>query len=367
MAANMDTKCYRYLAVEQPVGTFYLSVVNAVELLQSVDILRRGLSTEERENVQRKLNERRTKEIASFIEDPDATFPTSVIIAVYPEALEKIDENRRTFEFKKGIKIGEVIDGQHRLEGIKRCIESGESKLLEGFQLPVVFMLDLAPEDKAYIFSIINSKQTPVSSSLIFDLFGLRQTRSPRKTCHEIAEAFNADPKGPFYRGIKMLGNKVHDSEILTQGAFVKYTLQLITKTADEDERREKKREPLEENDSLALRSLYLQGKDEVIGKVLLNYFSAMRTAFPEEWDGDPKRYLLRKTAGFSALITVLKTIWPRMKESGDASNAAFVAEAEKMRERSAAYALTSDVFGSSEQGAKRLADLLLDGTPPPQ
>jgi DGQHR domain-containing protein len=362
----METKSYPYLAIEQPVGTFYLAVVGAVELLQSVDILRRGLSAEERENVQRKLNDRRTKEIASFLEDPDATFPTSIIISVYPEALEKIDETERTFEFRKGVMIGEVIDGQHRLEGIRRCVESGESKLLDGFQLPVVFMLDLAPEDKAYIFSIINSKQTPVSSSLIFDLFGLRQTRSPRKTCHDIAEAFNADPKGPFFRGIKMLGNKVHDSEILTQGAFVKYTLQLVTKTADDDERREKKRDDLEPDDSIPLRSLYLQGKDEVIGKILQNYFSAIRAAFPKEWEGDPKRYLLRKTAGFSALITAFKTIWPRIRDAKDATTTAFAAEAEGMRLHAGNYPLTSEIFGSSEQGAKKLANLLIDGTPPP-
>lgn len=363
----MDTKSYPYIAIEQPVGTFYLSVVDAMELLQSVDILRRGLSAEERENVQRKLNERRTKEIASFIEDPDATFPTSIIISVYQESLERINESGRTLEFRKGAAIGEVIDGQHRLEGIKRCVDSGKADLLTGFQLPVVFMLDLAPEDKAYIFSIINSKQTPVSSSLIFDLFGLRQSRSPRKTCHDIAEAFNADPKGPFYRSIKMLGNKAHDTEILTQGAFVKYTLQLITKTPDDDERKEKKHIELEADDSIPLRGLYLQRKDEVIGKILLNYFSAIRAAFPKEWDAEPKKYLLRKTAGFSALVTAFRSIWPRIRDAKDATTEAFSAEAMRLRVHAGDYPLTSEVFGSSEQGAKRLANLLIDGTPPPK
>ncbi len=366
MATKTDTTSYRYLAVEQPVGTFYLTVVGALDLLKSVDILRRGLNVAERENVQRKLNQNRTKEIAAFLDDPDATFPTSIIVSVYPESLMRVDESRSTLEFKRGVSIGEVIDGQHRLEGIKRYLASGGEKLLADFQLPVVFMLDMAPEDKAYIFSIINSKQTPVSSSLIYDLFGLRQTRSPRRTCHDLAEAFNADPKGPFFRGLKMLGNRVHETEILTQGAFVKYTLQLISKTPDEDERREKKREPLEPDDSLPLRSLYLQRKDEVMGKILQNYFSAVRSAFREEWDGDPKRYLLRKTAGFSALITVFKIIVPRMLVSKNVTEAAFAAEAQKMRKRSSDFPLTSEVFGSSEQGAKRLANLLADGTPPP-
>jgi DGQHR domain-containing protein len=358
------TRSYPFLTVEQPVGTFYLSIVNSVELLNMVDILRRGLSEAERENVQRKLNPTRARDIAAYIADPDATFPTSIIVSVYSDAV-TVDEKKGRLIFKDDETIGEVIDGQHRLEGIRRVIDEGNKSLLSNFELPVVFMIDLPPEDKAYVFSIINSKQTPVSSSLIFDLFGLRQTRSPRKTCHEIAETFNGDPKGPFFRGIKMLGNKSQDTEILTQGAFVKYVLQLITNVPDEDERREKTSERLVEIPGCPLRSLYLKEKDDVIAKILKNYFLAAQAAFPHEWDEDPKKYLLRKTAGFSALITVFKEIWPELERSGDASFAAFEAIFKRLKRNATKYQLTSHVFGSSEQGAKRLANLLLHGTPP--
>jgi DGQHR domain-containing protein len=199
----LDTELYPYIPIEQPVGTFFLSKINAVKLVERIDILRRGLTERERHNVQRKLNPKRTREIAAYLGDPDATFPTSVIISVYPEMLEAIDEKTNVIRFKPDGKIGEVIDGQHRLEGIRQRIDDGEAAFLKTFDLPVVFMLDLVPEDKAYVFSIINSKQTPVSSSLIFDLFGLRESRSPRKTCHDIAEAFNADPKGPSIAALR--------------------------------------------------------------------------------------------------------------------------------------------------------------------
>src|SRR5205085_2676335 len=102
------------------------------------------------------------------------------------------------------------------------------------FELPVVFMLDMEPQDRAYVFSIINSKQTPVSSSLIFDLFGLAQYRSPRRTCHEIARALNAKEGGPFFQTLKMLGQKTLPTQSLTQGSFSKYLLKLISRTPDE-------------------------------------------------------------------------------------------------------------------------------------
>ena len=86
-------------------------------------------------------------------------------------------------------------------------------------------MFDLTEEEKAYVFSIINSKQTKVSSSLIYDLFSLSQHRSPTKTAHEIARALNRNTESPFYKRLKMLGKKIEgeDKATLSQGTFVKY------------------------------------------------------------------------------------------------------------------------------------------------
>ena len=89
-------------------------------------------------------------------------------------------------------KIGEIIDGQHRINGLK------ESGLASKFSLPVVFMVDLDSYQKAYVFSVINSKQVSVPSSLIYDLFALSKNRSPFKTCHEITRALNRSENSPF-------------------------------------------------------------------------------------------------------------------------------------------------------------------------
>jgi len=353
------TSSYQFLAVTQPLGTFYLCVMKASDLLDSVDILRRGITEAERANVQRKLNPKRQAEIANYLTDPDATFPTSVIISAYPENLEILEDELK-LRFVKGKKFGEVIDGQHRLEGLRRALERGGSEDLKDFELPVVVMNGLGAEGKAYVFSIINSKQTRVSSSLIFDLFGLAVARSPMKVCHEIGEAFNAREGGPFYRGIKMLGRKESDTELLTQGAFVKYLLELISRNPDEDARREKRKEPLEPDDSLPLRQLYMRGEDAVIAKVMNNYFSGIREEFPEEWTRNPKKYLLRKTAGYVALLMIFKRDWDeRAAELKDASQEAYRELAKRLRENSKGKEITSTNFGSSEGGAKDLADFL--------
>ena len=358
---NEEEYIVPYLVVKQPIGTFYLSTMKATELLKCVDILRRGLTSEEQKNIQRRLDPKSQRDIANFIKDPDATFPTPIIVSVYSESV-TIDEESKELKFNLigGKSLGEVLDGQHRLEGMKLAASEGMKETLNEFDVPIVFVLAPDPDEKAYLFSIINSTQTQVPSSLIFDLFGLQRVRSPQKTCHEIAQALNAKEGSPFYRGLKMLGTKQYDSEILTQGAFAKYLLLLISKNPDEDARNEKLGKPLTKDDSLPFRSFYEDKKDAVIAKVMENYFTAVAEEFKNEWTENPKEFLLRKTAGYSALMTVLKELWnKKISKTHDASQDYFKSVAKKMREGLGGRPLTSSEFGSSEQGAKTLSKIL--------
>lgn len=378
---NYKLKC---ISITQPIGTFYVASIPAGTLLTLVDILSRDMTEEGRLRVQREYNEERGKEIAKYSKDDNATFPTSIIIATYPDKV-RISEHGLAFgrlsddsdwlpmTLDAPFKIGEVIDGQHRLLGLRRAIEKEGIERLRDFELPVVFMLDLDQGDKAYIFSIINSKQRSVSSSLIMDLFGLQEQRSPYKTCHEIAQAFydwtddqneKGEPKkGPFYKGLKMLGKKVADEEMLSQGSFGKYVLKLISRKPDEDARRLRENIPLADDSKCVLRSLFIEEKDYAIARILHEYFSAIRNEFEQEWDKLPEKYLLRKTVGFSALITVFEAIWDK-KEIRNFKEAAdyFAQRAAEFRKNLNGISLTSDNFPSSEKGASKIAAIMLNG-----
>ena len=137
----------KYLKVEQPIGTFYITSLQASVLAKIAIVERRN---ENPDVVQREGSSARIREIATYCGDPDATFPTPIIIAVNFDAKIKIDENQIYFDENEI--LGDVIDGQHRLEGLKA------SNYISKFELPVVLMFNLFPEEKAYVFSIINSK-----------------------------------------------------------------------------------------------------------------------------------------------------------------------------------------------------------------
>ncbi len=342
-----------YIEITQPIGTFYISKLNADIVGKVTEITPRS---EHPEAVQRDLSPKRVNEIKDYCSDPDATFPTPIIISIYKKA--DIQINNGYFEFDENSKIGQIIDGQHRIEGILKSNKSTE------FELPIVFMFNLIEEEKAYVFSIINSKQTRVSMSLIYDLFELSKHRSPQKTCHEIARAMNMESNSPFYNRLKMLGKKEDNQELasLSQGTFVKYLLNLISKKPDEDLRILKINGKLKRIPSLSLRDYFIEEQDHIIQKIVYNNFKALSIVFPKEWN-DPKNYILSKTTGFGAVIKSFNFLYTIGNKRNDLSIDFFRGCYENFKNylEIEGKELTSKYFPSNAQQQSKLAELIIN------
>lgn len=344
------------IEVKQPIGSFYISCLPADILLSITETVRREydpLLMTTKGGVQRILSPKRVKEIASYTEDPDATFPTPIIIAVKQSANYTLENDSLLFDENQ--KLGEIIDGQHRIEGLRLSNNRNE------FELPVILMFDLVEDEKAYVFSIINSKQTQVSKSLIYELFLLSEKRSPQKTCHEIARLFNAEEQSPFHKRLKMLGKKEHQESSLSQGSFVRYLLPLISKKPDQDLIDIKKGKKLQDDPTLPFRYYFIMNEDNSIYKLLYNYFKAVQEVFYDEWN-DSSRYILSKTTGYGAMMSA----FTRLYNLGDASNDLtvdfFVTKMRLFKQRliDENLSLTSTDFPSNEQQQKRLAAYII-------
>lgn len=343
----------QYLEVKQPIGSFFICSVDALLLLNIAEVRQRHKS---QDHIQRDEASKRVTEISDFCSDKDAVFPTPIIVAVDNDANVRITNGEIHLSGEEI--VGEVIDGQHRLLGIKK------SGLAANFQLPVVFMFDLELSHKAYVFSIINSKQTRVNMSLIYDLFALSEHRSPYKTCHELARSFNNDEDSPYFNRMKMLGKKTDDQEIasISQGSFIKFTLELITKNPELDTRTLKHGGSILESDlRCPLREYFIEENDVVIYKVLKNYLNSVRAVFGKEWD-DPSRYIISKSIGYSALVKA----FPVFYQIGIAqSRLNFEFFFEVMKNVAAHMQLlgkefTSEHYGSNEQSRTQLTKDLI-------
>lgn len=342
------------LPVEQPIGVFYIASIPADILLKTLKNVHRSMGGD---GVQRDASKSRIKEIASFCSNKDSVFPTPIIVSVYNNIV-KLDEDENKLSFDDNSIIGEVLDGQHRLLGLE---DSDNSNL---FNMPVVFMFGLTPEEKAYIFSIINSKQTKVNQSLLYDLFELTSKRSPQKTAHEIARSMNSMQESPFFNRLKMLGTKDvgQDLATLSQGTFAQSIMLLFSKHPNKDKERLYNDEPIDRNDGTVLRMYFYKERDEVILKVLLNCFTALSRVFRKEWE-TPSKYILCKTTGFRGVIKSLPLIIRKGIESRylteDFFNSYFVKVKENLSNKG--KSLTSQDFGSGETAQNDLADCILE------
>lgn len=309
------------LPVDQPIGRFYIGVMKARDLLAVSYSDMRGIEGDFDQyiGVQRKLKPSRVKEISEFVKSIDATFPTSVVLAIPGECAEILDSGELRITDGRNEETGEVIpisasasilDGQHRVEGIKLAG-------IEDFDVPVSIFINADIADQAYIFATVNLAQTKVNTSLVYDLLDYAKSRSPQKTAHEVAVALDKFEESPFFNCIKRLGSATpgRNNETLAQATVVNGIIPLISNNPKDDQYKMAKRgwfSKLEKSsyDKTPLRDLWIEEKDVEITRILLEYFKAVEERWPLAWKSRERGNILPRTNGYIALIRLFKNIY---------------------------------------------------------
>jgi DGQHR domain-containing protein len=341
MPADPDviTKTVPALRIRQPIGDIYLVVFNP-DLLQKITffdvrrVLRDERDVEAYLGIQRPLNEDKINDLKKYVNFTDATFPTAVTLAIDKSDYVSYDEDSQTITFSNCANGEEtpsiafsnlcrVIDGQHRIAG------------LEGFEgnqfdvMAAVFVgIDIA--DQAYVFATVNIEQTKVNRSLVYDLFDLAQTRSPFKTCHNIAVALDTIDESPFKERIKRLGTATpgREKETLTQSTFVNGLIRYISPDPKTDRDKLLRGEKLElantdQLEKYCFRNMFIRQEDVAIGKVVQNYFTAIASKWENAWNDYSQGMMLNRTNGYRAFISILGKIYLEISSPGDVPSVA--------------------------------------------
>ena len=272
--------------------------------------------------IQRKLDPHRIKSIAEFCKTKNAMFPTPIILSASSDYF-VINEEENTLTIptisEDENKFCSIVDGQHRLEGLK------ESGVIDNFELLVSFVFDTDPSRDAFLFSIINGNQKPVSRSLIYDLYGLSRSRTVEKTCNKIMRALNGedfDIKSELSGKIKMLGYKDEFSQngIVSQAAMIKNLMKLITDKSERDNIDIEFGRELEQLDSrkYIFRKNFVEGNDELIIQENIDFFNAWMKKLKEEKERyDLNEYeLFEKTIGFSVSYRIFLILYLSWEDS---------------------------------------------------
>ena len=344
----INIKC---LPITQPLGTFYVGAISAQDLVEIswADIRRIASSDEEYKEVedddgmsseppaidvnhdrhyaieesdsefinlydqdfetflgiQRELSKRRVNELRQYVKNVDATFPTSVLLAVSSQQA-RYNEQTSTLSIVRHNKAAKIIDGQHRIAGLRNY--DGPT-----FDVNVSVFVDMDIQDQAMVFATINLTQTKVNKSLAYDLYEFTKTRSPQRTAHDVVRFLNYKQGSPFSSKIKMLGTGTgRPEETLTQATFVDRLLRYISQNPMSDRdmvRRGRKLSHISGRtaERQIFRNWFIDERDVDITIVLWNYFLAVQAKWPKAWKEPIRGNILNRTTGFGALMRFLR------------------------------------------------------------
>ncbi|MBX4514700.1 hypothetical protein CSI00_20720 [Klebsiella pneumoniae] len=226
--------------------------------------------------VQRILIERRIKGIKDFVLS-GGDFPAAIVLNWTKKDNIKIHD--KSIEFDVDSRLAQIIDGQHRIAGIKAAIK--EKAEVEDLQIPVVIYINLSTRECADIFLAINTEQKPAPRSLVYDLYGIGSdaTIDPASSrARDISDYLNKDETSPYFCKIKFPGEKRRKGGIALSTA-VSAIKPLVEEKAIFDQ--------------IGITELALQYK------CFHNYFSAISAEYSEDWESNFN--VFQYAAGFSA------------------------------------------------------------------
>jgi DNA sulfur modification protein DndB len=304
---------------------FYVCILKAKVLKEVTYVAARGISEEEGA-VQRILNKKRISKIRDFILG-GGFFPTNVILNWVTK--EKFVVKDGYLELETDGRYAQIIDGQHRVEGIKAAIKDNPD--METLNVPVLIALNLKTDVCAEIFLSINTEQKTVPRSLIYDLYGLTSTANrdysiDRST--DIAEKLNKEDT-PLQGYIKFPGSRVSKGGI--QLSTVVNNLKPLVKPGGDFEK-------------------YKITTLENQFNILTNYFTVLSNFYGNDWFTTKNPFIF--ASGFSAAISILTN---RLLPEGFAKKKFSIEFLEKLiKMSSTGLILQEEVKGMSGEAAKQ-------------
>jgi DGQHR domain-containing protein len=274
-----------------------------VETLDPADTNDRGY--------QRLLNVARAKKLADYIvqgqDSHDAFLPTSVFLATDQSIA--FNETDHSIEFDTSI-IGpfSVVDGQHRLEGLKMAAQK-DVRVLD-FEVPVNIGINLPAIAQMCHFLIVNTTQKSVDKSVEQRIIGrlsealdvddlpslpkwiLRTVeRGEVDKAIKYADYLNETPDSPWFEKIRM-ANSDSDTGTINQKSFVKAIVKYV----------------LTANNPI---SIYKDFEKEK--RIFLNYWKAIKSTLD---DGDSET--LYKYGGVELFSKFSIPFFTKLQDRGD-------------------------------------------------
>jgi DGQHR domain-containing protein len=256
------------------------------------------------------------KGIADYISKGNVLFPNAIILAMSPQVRFVASRGTKSSGdeglsqsgtltipiYKEGQRVAWIVDGQQRSLALAQ-VRKNE------IVVPVVgFVSDNITMQREQ-FILVN-KAKPLPNRLINELLpettGITLPRdlAARKVPSEICNLLNRDPSSPFFRLIKRPSDKGSSPAVITDSAIVTMVRNSIN------------------NPLGALAPYKANGREgadvETMYRLLTNFWSSVRAAFPQAWGKDPKQSRLMHSAGIISMGVLMDRIYARLSGNED-------------------------------------------------
>ena len=257
---------------------------------------------------QRSLSESRVRSIEAFVKREKGIMPSSIILNSNKKL--RFDNDCIVISNKDSFFI---IDGQHRIYGAKSANEP--------YEFPVVIFDNVEMSLQSELFISINNEQKKVNPNVRYAVMASDAVKMPEKVLYNIANELNYDEQSPFF-GLIRMDDRHNRLAGLSVSAFVSALISLIYMSKDyyvlkelmEKEKITDKVRVFFNNKkainnkyrSCILWKFYSHDNEDIIYKLIYNYFDAVKTILADYWN---ESTILYKTTGFNALVLLLKVI----------------------------------------------------------
>lgn len=277
----MEERIYNYVRTMFMENTIYTFPMKVKDLLQIYYVAVRGQS-DEPGAVQRVLNKRRIAEIKNFILDGNTFVNSFIINWTSTEYEPQVEDSIITLTLHE--RTAQILDGQHRLAGLQEAVLEKES--VGETEVLVSMFMNLDTKSAAAIFLNINSKQKPVPSSLIYDLFGEAVDNRELATnrANDIIEYLNTSTDSPYFGLVKYPGMARHKSGMIDISSMINAM-----------------KPHLEKDGEFAQ---YFIDDLNTMTKIITNFYNTIKKANPLLWEKSNNPFL--KAAGFGGAFDFL-------------------------------------------------------------
>jgi DGQHR domain-containing protein len=288
--------------------------MKASDILAKADVDRFRETNEQ--GYQRPLMDSRKSKAAQYLVEEKGTFPQSILVNIRNPVQFSEDRKAPQGPYTSGtLKVPDeeklwIVDGQHRMAGVKYAIEDMERTEFNDMPIVVSITQGLDRFQEMRLFYIVNTRQKGVPTDIVernlvqmkeeLGEYKLQEMEGENKMLEargvEITDELRKNPASPWHGKIQVPGEEWGPNTLQRQRPIA-----------------------VSISETLKLDPTLRLYRTEQLAQLLINYWNAIKDVIPEAF-AHPDNYKIQETPGIYSMHLIFPQIFELCREKGSFS-----------------------------------------------